>query len=50
MKEHLTQVESLQNLLISRATGNQESNAEFTQLRKIILENTALDVFIPKIY
>lgn len=48
MKEFLTQVESLQNLLISRATGNQESNAEFTRLRQIILENTALDVLIPK--
>lgn len=48
MKERLTQVESLQNLLISRATGNQESNAEFTRLRQIIIENTALDVFIPK--
>lgn len=43
MKELFIQAETLQNLLISQATGGKENNAEFTRLRQFILSNAAFD-------
>ena len=48
MKELLVQVETLQDLLISQATGGRENNAEFTSLRQVILSNTAFDALVPQ--
>ena len=48
MKELFIQAETLQNLLISQATGGKENNAEFTRLRQFILSNAAFDTYIPK--
>lgn len=48
MKELFIQTETLQNLLISQATGGKENNAEFTRLRQFILSNAAFDAYIPK--
>ena len=48
MKELFIQAEALQNLLISRATGGQENNVEYTRLRQTVLANTAFDALIPQ--
>ncbi len=48
MEELLVQVETLQDLLISQATGGRENNAEFTSLRQVILSNTAFDALVPQ--
>ena len=48
MKELFIQAETLQNLLISRATGGQENNVEYTRLRQTVLANTAFDALIPQ--
>ncbi len=43
-----TAVESLQNLLVSRATGSVEDDAEFLRLRKLVLDQHELDGCTPK--
>ena len=48
MRELLIQAETLQNLLISHATGKQENNADYTRLRQTVLANTTFDAFIPQ--
>ena len=48
MNELFTQTETLQNLLISHATGGRENNVEYTRLRQTVLANTALDVYVPQ--
>ncbi len=48
MKELLIQVEALQNLLISQATGTQENNAEFVRLRQSVLSDITFDELIPQ--
>jgi hypothetical protein len=42
------QAEALQNLLISRATGGSEDDAEFVRLRQALLSNAALDSLTPQ--
>lgn len=42
------QAETLQNLLISHATGGNEDDAEFLRLRQTLLSNTAVDSMIPQ--
>ncbi|AHG75475.1 hypothetical protein X808_9520 [Mannheimia varigena USDA-ARS-USMARC-1296] len=46
-EELYVQIESMKNLLISRATGGKESNVEFTTLRKLILDNQAIEALLP---
>lgn len=41
-------VETMQNLLVSRATGGQESNDDFIKLRKIILDNLLVEKYVPQ--
>ena len=48
MNELFIQVKTLQNLLISRATGGQENNIEYTRLRQTVLANTAFDAYVPQ--
>ncbi len=48
MKELLIQVESLQNLLVSRATGHHADALEYIRLRKVLLSNSAIDAYIPR--
>jgi hypothetical protein len=43
----LEQVESLQNLLVARATGNVEDDAEYTQLRQTVLADGTLAAQVP---
>lgn len=47
MNELFIEIETLQNLLISQATGGKENNTEFIRLRKIILDTPTLDNVIP---
>jgi hypothetical protein len=47
MNELFIEIETLQNLLISQATGGKENNTEFIRLRKIILDASILDNVIP---
>ncbi len=47
MSELNIQVESLQNLLVSKATGGLENDAEFIKLRKVVIEQPQLDSVIP---
>lgn len=47
-KELLIQVESLQNLLISLATGHHADPAVYIHLRQVLLSNSALDAYIPR--
>ncbi len=47
MHELLDQIEALQNLLISRATGGSEDNAAFVRLRHMLLLNRAFDPLVP---
>jgi len=44
----LDQTETLQNLLISQATGGGEDDAEYIRLRQMVLSNSALDPLLPK--
>lgn len=48
MRDLIEQTETLQNLLISHATGGQEDEAEYVRLRQMLLSNAALDALIPK--
>lgn len=48
MRELQTEIEALQNLLISEATGGNESDGEYTRLRQVVLANPALDSAVPQ--
>lgn len=48
MDDLLNQTESLQNLLVSQATGGSEDDAEYVRLRQMLLSNAALDSLVPK--
>lgn len=48
MHELLAQTESLQNLLISKATGGTEDDAEYLRLRQVVLSQGALEAHIPR--
>jgi len=45
----LDQTETLQNLLISEATGGNEDDAEYVRLRQMLLANAALESLMPKL-
>jgi hypothetical protein len=44
----LEQAETLQNLLISEATGGSESDAEYRQLRQVFLSDPVLETLLPR--
>lgn len=48
MSELYDQTESLQNLLVSRATGGDEDDAEYLRLRQVVLAQPELDSYIPR--
>ena len=48
MRELLEQTESLQNILVSQATGGGEDDAEYTRLRQVVLSQAPLEPFIPR--
>lgn len=48
MRELYDQTESLQNLLVSRATGGAENDAEYLRLRQVVLAQPALEPYIPR--
>lgn len=48
MNELFDQVESLQNLLVSQATGGQEDEAEYTRLRQVVLAQAGLEQIAPR--
>lgn len=48
MKQLLQETESLQNLLVSAATGNSEDSAEFVRLRQRVLSQPALEAYAPR--
>ena len=43
-----TEVETLQNMLVSRATGGVEDDAEYNRLRQVVLAHPALDHTLPQ--
>jgi len=47
MKQLLEQAQTLQNLLVSEATGGSESDADYRQLRQVFLFNPALERLLP---
>lgn len=48
MNELFEQVESLQSLLVSHATGGQEDEAEYTRLRQVVLDQAGLEPITPR--
>lgn len=48
MNELFEQVESLQGLLVSHATGGQEDEAEYTRLRQVVLAQAGLEPIAPR--
>lgn len=48
MNELFEQVESLQSLLVSHATGGQEDEAEYTRLRQVVLAQAGLEPIAPR--
>ena len=48
MTNLIEQVEILQNILISEATDGNENNEEYQNLRKLILDEQAIQKFAPK--
>ena len=48
MRELYDQTESLQNLLVSRATGGIEDDAEYLRLRQVVLAQSALEPYVPR--
>jgi len=42
------EVESLQNLVVSHATGGAEDEAEYTRLRQVVLAEPSIEAFIPR--
>ncbi|WP_108472553.1 abortive infection family protein [Rhodanobacter thiooxydans] len=49
MNDLLDQTETLQNLLISEATGGNEDDSEYIRLRQMLLANAALESLLPKL-
>lgn len=48
MNELFEQVESLQSLLVSHATGGQEDEVEYTRLRQVVLAQAGLESIAPR--
>lgn len=48
MNELFDQIEALQNLLVSQATGGAEDDAEFMRLRQVVLSQATLEPHIPR--
>lgn len=48
MRELLEQAESLQNILVSQATGGGEDDAEYTRLRQVVLSQALLEPHTPQ--
>lgn len=48
MNELFDQIEALQNLLVSQATGGAEDGAEFMRLRQVVLSQATLEPHIPR--
>jgi hypothetical protein len=48
MHELYEQTESLQNLLVSRATGGMEDDAEYLRLRQVVLSQPLLEAYVPR--
>lgn len=48
MSDLIVQIETLQNLLISEATGGASDNEEFQKLRKIVLEKQNIQQLVPR--
>lgn len=48
MHELYDQTESLQNLLVSRATGGTEDDAEYLRLRQVVLAESSLEAYVPR--
>lgn len=48
MNALLDEVESLQHILLSQATGGIEDEAEFTRLRQVVLSQSSLDSLVPR--
>lgn len=48
MKELLEQAESLQNLLVSQATGGPGDNSEYLRSRQVLLAQPALEPYVPR--
>ena len=48
MSELLDQAETLQNLLVSHATGGSETDAEYRQLRQLFISDPQLDALLPR--
>jgi hypothetical protein len=48
MRELYEQALSLQNLLISHATGNAEDDGEFLRLRHVVLSQPSIDALVPR--
>ncbi len=48
MHELYDQTESLQNLLVSRATGGTEDDAEYLRLRQVVLAEPSLEAYVPR--
>lgn len=48
MNDLLDQTETLQNVLVSHATGGNEDDAEYVRLRQMLMSNTGLEPLLPK--
>jgi len=48
MHELYEQALSLQNLLVSQATGNAEDDGEFLRLRQVVLSQPSIDPLVPR--
>ena len=49
MKELLEQAETLQNLLVSQATGGAEDDGEYRELRQVFVSNPTLSPLLPRL-
>lgn len=47
MNVYKEQVETLQNLMVSRATGNDENDADYVRLRQVVLSEKRFDSLVP---
>ena len=43
MNIYIEQVEALQNLLVSRATGNDENDTDYVRLRQVVMSEKRYD-------
>lgn len=48
MREFIEQTESLQNIVVSQATGGGEDDAEYMRLRQVLLSQATLEPYIPR--